>query len=88
METYQLFHYDFCPFCMRVRQFLEVNGLDIPLRNIHQDRDAHRELINGGGSQQVPCLRIATGEQVRWMYESADIIAYLRAQLLNQPEAG
>ena len=77
METYQLFHFDFCPFCLRVRQFLEEQGLDIPLRNIHRDRSAYEELVREGGSQQVPCLRIERGEGVEWLYESADIIRYL-----------
>jgi glutathione S-transferase len=39
------------------------------------------ELIAGGGKGQVPCLRIETDDgNVRWLYESADIIAYLREQ--------
>lgn len=79
METYQLYHFDFCPFCMRVRRFLEQSGMNIPLRNIHQEKAAHQELVSGGGSQQVPCLRIEANGQVRWLYESADIIEYLRA---------
>ncbi|MEM9741985.1 MAG: glutathione S-transferase N-terminal domain-containing protein [Pseudomonadota bacterium] len=76
-EQYQLFHFDFCPFCMRVRQFLERNSLTIPLRNIHRDRAAYDELVQGGGSQQVPCLRIERDGNVRWLYESEDIIHYL-----------
>lgn len=87
METYQLFHFDFCPFCMRVRQFLELKGIDMPLRNIHREPEALRELLAGGGSQQVPCLRIAVGDQVRWLYESADILEYLHSRLLAQPDA-
>ena len=63
---------------MQVRQFLEVNGIAIPLRDIHRDPQAHQELVAGGGSQQVPCLRIESADQVRWLYESADIISYLR----------
>ena len=37
------------------------------------------ELIRGGGKSQVPCLRIDhPGGTTQWMYESTDIIAYLR----------
>ena len=79
VESYQLFHFDFCPFCMRVRRYLEQAGITIPLRNIHQEQAAHQELVSGGGSQQVPCLRIEQDGQVRWLYESADIIDYLAA---------
>lgn len=42
-----------------------------------------QELISGGGKGQVPCLRIEdeTG-RVEWMYESDDIIDYIRQQNL------
>lgn len=82
METYQLFKYDSCPFCARVRQFLNQAGIEIETQDILQDRSAHDALVAGGGSRQVPCLRIACGEgesaSVQWLYESADIIAYLQ----------
>ena len=32
----------------------------------------------GGGSTTVPCLRIRRDGQEEWMYESLDIIDYLR----------
>jgi glutathione S-transferase len=79
-ESYQLFKYDSCPFCMRVRAFLQQEGLDIPLRDTMRDPAARRELIAGGGRGTVPCLRIESGTSVRWLYESLDIIEYLRAQ--------
>ena len=85
MENYQLFHFDFCPFCLRVRQFLEERGLSIPLRNIHRERAAYEELLREGGSQQVPCLRIERVGEVEWLYESADIIQYLAARLPAAP---
>lgn len=79
-EQYQLFHYDSCFYCGRVRGFIEQSGLRIPYRNIHTEQGAHQELISGGGRGTVPCLRIETGEDVRWLYESADIIEYLRTK--------
>lgn len=87
MASYQLFHFDFCPFCMRVRQFLEQARLTIPLRNIHRDPEARAELVAGGGSQQVPCLRIESDGAVRWLYESEDIIRYLRDHALPADRA-
>lgn len=82
METYQLFKFDSCPFCARVRQFLDQSGIQVELQDIQQDRNAYDALVQGGGSQQVPCLRIEQGEggaaSVQWLYESADIIAYLQ----------
>ena len=83
-ESLTLYHRPTCPFCLRV--FTAVARLDVPIsrRNITTDSDARRELVAGGGRQQVPCLRIeeSTGESAgtRWLYESGDIIAYLETQ--------
>jgi len=42
------------------------------------------DLIAGGGKSQVPCLRIETENgDVRWLYESIDIVRYLKTHLLN-----
>lgn len=78
METYQLFQYDSCPFCYRVREFLREAGIEIPMRDTLQDAQARRELMEGGGSGMVPCLRIDRDGAVSWLYESLDIIDYLR----------
>lgn len=76
-ENYQLFQYDSCPFCHRVRQFLYENNLDIPLRDTLHDPVARQELIDGGGRQTVPCLRIERINGVEWLYESLAIVRYL-----------
>lgn len=75
-----LFHRPTCPFCMRV--FIALARLDVPIqrRNITSDADARNALVAGGGHQQVPCLRIDESAGTRWLYESADIIAYLEEQ--------
>lgn len=72
-----LYHRPTCPFSMRV--CVALARLDVPIerRNITTDAEARRELVTGGGRQQVPCLRIDESPQTRWLYESADIIAYL-----------
>ena len=60
--------------------FMRKNdAADIELRSTSNKEHA-MALMQGGGKTQVPCLRIeqANGE-VQWMYESDDIIAYLRA---------
>ncbi len=80
-QTMQLALYQFrtCPFCIRVRREMRRLGLNIELRDAQQP-GAHRdELISRGGSAQVPCLRISdAGGDVRWLYESAEIIGYLQ----------
>lgn len=82
METYQLFKFDSCPFCARVRRFLDQSGIEVEMQDIQRDPQAYEALVRGGGSQQVPCLRIQQGEgesaQVQWLYESADIVTYLQ----------
>jgi glutathione S-transferase len=38
----------------------------------------------GGGKRQVPCLRIDGDDgQSHWLYESMDIMAYLKQQFSN-----
>jgi glutaredoxin len=73
-----LYHSPTCLYCMMTRRVIDRLGVEIELKNIDKDPDALAELIDGGGRRTVPCLRIddASGHR-RWMYESADIIAYL-----------
>ena len=63
---------------MRVKSFLSMRGIEIPMRNTVMDITAYRELVTGGGRATVPCLRIERGEgQVEWMYESVDIMRFI-----------
>ena len=87
-EQYQLFKSDTCGFCFRVRAYVDQLGMELPLRDVHTDADAFRELLQGGGKSTVPCLRIErstdTGTQVEWMYESLDIMQYLGERHASQ----
>ena len=38
------------------------------------------ELIAQGGRVMVPCMRIDQGGEVKWLYESKDIIQFLNAR--------
>ena len=83
-ERYTLYHFPSCPYCARVRHFLDEAGIDMEMRNIHADPQALHDLRSGGGSTTVPCLRIRRdGRQDEWMYESLDIIEYLREKLVD-----
>lgn len=73
-----LYKSQFCPYCMRVTRYVEQAGIELPEKDVNRDPDARRELIAGGGRSMVPCLRIEEDGQVRWLYESLDIIEYLR----------
>lgn len=73
-----LYQYKACPFCVKVRRAMKRQSLPIEIRDAKRCATAKEELSNGGGKLKVPCLRIeeSSGE-VRWMYESGDIIQYL-----------
>lgn len=68
-----------CPFCVKVRRQMKRDGLNIALRNIANGNENQQTLINEGGKRTVPCLRIdKDNEPTQWLYESGDIIAYLK----------
>jgi len=82
-KSYQLYYFTTCPFCIKTRIQLSILGVDIPLKNIHSDPANKKALIEGGGKEQVPCLRIEheSGEKnnkVEWMYESSAIVKYFK----------
>lgn len=81
-ETKQLslYHYDGCPFCIRVRNEIERLNLNIELRNTLSDSQHNQDLMEGGGKRTVPCLRIETENSPEWMYESGDIAQYLNSR--------
>jgi glutathione S-transferase len=68
-----------CPYCFRVRRAMRRLRLNIELRNAASDPGHKQALIYLGGRYQAPCLRIEQAQgQERWLYESSDIIRYLR----------
>ena len=74
-----LYHFSACPFCARVRNVIRRMHLNIEERSIHHSDAYAEELIHGGGMSQVPCLRIDHEDgTTQWMYESGDIINYLK----------
>ena len=82
IEGYQLYYFSTCPYCMIVRLALWWLGLKVPLKDILFHPGNNADLIAGGGKSQVPCLRIENEiGDVRWMYESIDIIRYLKSEL-------
>jgi len=53
-------------------------GISMEYKNIHANAEYRTQLIAGGGKPQVPCLRIVQNDAVRWLYESSDIIQFLK----------
>lgn len=78
VKDLSLYHFHTCPFCAYTRRAIDTMGLDIELKDINQNRQFRQELVSGGGSPQVPCLRIETKDGgTQWLYESGDIVQYL-----------
>lgn len=84
LKGHELYYFTSCPYCIKVRLALRWMGLKMPLKDIRLDATNKAALIAGGGKKQVPCLRIENDKDgVRWLYESGDIIRYLRQQLAS-----
>ena len=82
IEGHQLYPYSGCLSCVIVRLALWRLGLKVPLKNIISQPGNNVDLIAGGGKSQVPCLRIENENgAVRWIYESTEIIRYLKTEL-------
>ena len=75
MDELSLYYLPTCPYCQRVLGFMNQNGILIDMHSTTET--ANRDfLLSHGGKNQVPCLFI--GEKA--LYESNDIIAYLRGK--------
>lgn len=76
----ELFYKDSCPFCQKVIRFIDKHELKdkIEFLDIVKDEDAKKRLVDEGGMNQVPCLFI----DGKPMYESSDIIEFLKSNLL------
>lgn len=79
-----LYQFKTCPFCIKVRQEMRRLSLNIETRDAQRDGVHKTALLAGGGKAQVPCLAIrdAQGTQ-RWVYESGEIITYLRERFAS-----
>jgi glutaredoxin len=76
-----IYQFNTCPFCVKVRRQLRRHSLNIELRDAKNDAELKAELVREGGRHKVPCLRIEkANNSVQWLYESNDIIAYLKNQ--------
>ncbi|MDO5690052.1 MAG: glutaredoxin [Tissierellia bacterium] len=79
MAEHVLYYKKLCPYCVKVLRMMEKNNLDFEKRNIDTNPEYREELERVGGSAQVPCLFI----DGKPMYESADIIEYLKENLVK-----
>ncbi len=76
-----LYQYKTCPFCIKVRQEMRRLALNVQKLDAQQPGQVRDELVSGGGKAKVPCLKITDqAGKTRWMYESGEIITYLRGR--------
>ena len=74
----KLYTYEFCPYCEKVRQAFAEMDTNYEEIDAERGTDGSLELMELGGKQQVPFL--VDEEQGIFMYESDDIITYVRAR--------
>lgn len=75
---HELYYSSYCYFCQKVLAFLQANERNVELKSTSEQSNA-TALMQGGGKTQVPCLRIEKDDgSIEWMYESDDIVAYLK----------
>jgi len=77
MNELKLYYLPTCPYCQKVMNFMSENGIIIDMFST-TELENKDFLLAQGGKNQVPCLFIA--EQA--LYESNDIIAYLKENYL------
>lgn len=83
-----LYQYKTCPFCIKVRQEMRRLSLNIEQRDAQQPGKNREDLVHGGGQAKVPCLKITDqAGHSQWLYESGEIISYLRQRFLNGAQA-
>jgi glutaredoxin len=72
----ELYHFESCPYCRKVRTFIDKNNLKSKIQyfDIQKDPAAHDRLMKMNDDEQVPCL-VINGKP---MLESDDIIDWLK----------
>lgn len=79
---FTLYYKPSCPFSQRVLQMGENLGVSFDLKDISEDETLASELVEMGGKGQTPFF--VDAEQSVSMYESSDIIDYIRE---NKPQS-
>ncbi|MEJ2622317.1 MAG: glutathione S-transferase N-terminal domain-containing protein [Candidatus Thiodiazotropha sp.] len=73
-----LYYFPLCPYCIKVNRIVRHLNLSIERRDAANDTTWRDDLRRNGGKLQTPCLRIQHQDHDEWLYESEDIIRYLR----------
>jgi len=82
LQELTLYQFFACPFCIKTRRAMYKMNLPIGKRNASKGSPYRDELLQGGGKIQTPCLRIDSATGTTWLYESSEIIDYLRQRFV------
>lgn len=82
-NDFALYQFKACPFCVKVRRAMKRNSIKVETRDAKNDANFRQELLEQGGKVKVPCLKINENGNVRWLYESSDIVDYLEKRVAN-----
>jgi len=98
IKSLALYHYQSCPFCGITREAIKYmekgasgkpTAYKIDQKDILKQPEYRKELIQGGGKPQVPCLKIeANNGTIQWLYESRDIIEFLQNRYADLTSRG
>jgi glutathione S-transferase len=75
-----LYHIEYCPFCIKVRTVADSLGITLNLIEAERGSIARETVIALGGKSMVPFLVDSNITPSVMMYESDDIIAYLKQE--------
>jgi len=73
----ELYQFEQCPYCKKVREKLTDLNLDFISRNMKKGTEKRKILTTLGGKDQVPLLMDMDNQVI--MYESDRIVEYLEA---------
>ena len=80
MTRMSLYYFPSCPFCVKVLHVIdELHMEHIELRDKHAHPHFGEELREATGLTMVPCLRVESDAEDRWIHQSDDIVDYLRS---------
>lgn len=87
LQELALYQFFACPFCIKTRRAMYKMNLPVVKRNASKGSPYRDELLQGGGKIQTPCLRIESATGTTWLYESSEIIDYLRQRFVQRGNA-
>lgn len=82
LQQLKLYQFFACPFCIKTRRAMYKMNLPIVKCDASKGSPYRDELLQGGGKVQTPCLRIESATGTTWLYESSEIIDYLRQRFV------